>query len=78
MTYSLQQAADAAGVNKSTILRAIQAGKVSTTPNGSSSRLSFIGFTRQPLRATGNSKVMATVRTSPNSLKSPDAPPSRS
>jgi hypothetical protein len=29
MSYSLQQAADAAGVNKSTILRAIQAGKVS-------------------------------------------------
>jgi len=33
MTYSLQQAADAAGVNKSTILRAIQAGKVSATRN---------------------------------------------
>jgi hypothetical protein len=29
MSYSLQQAADAAGVNKSTVLRAIQAGKVS-------------------------------------------------
>ena len=33
MTYSLQQAADAAGMNKSTILRAIQAGKVSATRN---------------------------------------------
>ena len=33
MAYSLQQAADAAGVNKSTILRAIQAGKVSATRN---------------------------------------------
>jgi hypothetical protein len=33
MTYSLQQAADAAGVNKSTVLRAIQAGKVSATRN---------------------------------------------
>jgi hypothetical protein len=33
MTYGLQQAADAAGVNKSTILRAIQAGKVSATRN---------------------------------------------
>ena len=33
MTYSLQEAADAAGVNKSTILRAIQAGKVSATRN---------------------------------------------
>ena len=31
MSYSLQQAADAAGVNKSTVLRAIQAGKVSAT-----------------------------------------------
>jgi hypothetical protein len=29
MSYSLQQAADAAGVNKSTVLRAIQGGKVS-------------------------------------------------
>jgi len=33
MTYSLQQATDAAGANKSTILRAIQAGKVSATRN---------------------------------------------
>jgi len=33
MSYSLQQAADAAGVNKSTVLRAIQAGKVSATRN---------------------------------------------
>jgi hypothetical protein len=31
MSYSLQQAADAAGVNKSTVLRAIKAGKVSAT-----------------------------------------------
>jgi hypothetical protein len=31
MSYSLQQAAVAAGVNKSTILRAIRAGKVSAT-----------------------------------------------
>ncbi|HEY7301309.1 MAG TPA: hypothetical protein VH684_25745 [Xanthobacteraceae bacterium] len=31
MSYSLQQAASAAGVNKSTILRAIRAGKVSAT-----------------------------------------------
>ena len=31
MSYSLQQAANAAGVNKSTILRAIRAGKVSAT-----------------------------------------------
>jgi predicted site-specific integrase-resolvase len=29
MSSSLQQAADAAGVNKSTVLRAIKAGKVS-------------------------------------------------
>ena len=34
MTYSLQQAADAAGVNKSTVFRAIKAGKVSATRNG--------------------------------------------
>jgi hypothetical protein len=33
MSYSLQQAADAAGVNKSTVLRAIQTGKVSATRN---------------------------------------------
>ena len=33
MTYSLQQAADAAGVNKSTVFRAIKAGKVSATRN---------------------------------------------
>jgi len=33
MTYSLQQAADVAGVNKSTVLRAIQAGKISATRN---------------------------------------------
>jgi hypothetical protein len=33
MSYSLQKAADAVGVNKSTILRAIQAGKVSATRN---------------------------------------------
>ena len=33
MSYSLQQAADAAGVNKSTVLRAIQAGKVSAIRN---------------------------------------------
>jgi hypothetical protein len=33
MSYSLQQAADAAGVNKSTVFRAIKAGKVSATRN---------------------------------------------
>ena len=33
MTYSLQQAAHAAGVNKSTVFRAIKAGKVSATRN---------------------------------------------
>jgi len=33
MSYSLQQAADAAGVNKSTVLRAIQTGKISATRN---------------------------------------------
>ena len=33
MFCSLQQAADAAGVNKSTVLRAIKAGKVSATRN---------------------------------------------
>jgi hypothetical protein len=33
MTYSLQQAADAAGVNKSTVFRAIKAGKISATRN---------------------------------------------
>ena len=33
MTYSLQEAADAAGVNKSTVFRAIKAGKVSATRN---------------------------------------------
>ena len=33
MFYSLQQAADVVGVNKSTVLRAIQAGKVPATRN---------------------------------------------
>ena len=33
MTFSLQQAADAAGVNKSTVFRAIKAGKISATHN---------------------------------------------
>ena len=33
MSYSLQQAAAAAGVNKSTVLRALQTGKVSATRN---------------------------------------------
>ena len=31
MSYSLQQAADAAGVNKSTVFRAVKAGKVSAS-----------------------------------------------
>jgi hypothetical protein len=31
MSYSLQQAADAAGINKSTVFRAIKAGKISAT-----------------------------------------------
>ena len=84
MTYSLQEAADAAGVNKSTILRAIQAGKVSATRNEHDqwliepAELHRVYPPAIELRATENLKAMATTRTSPNPLKPPGAPTSRS
>jgi hypothetical protein len=59
MTYSLQEAADAARVNKSTILRAIQAGKVSATRNEHDQWLIEPGELHRvyPPAAGGNRKV---------------------
>jgi hypothetical protein len=67
VTYSLQQAADAAGVNESTVFRTFKAGKVSATRNE-----------HDQLIEPADSKAMATTRISPNSVKPPSAPPSGS
>ena len=59
MFYSLQQAADVVGVNKSTVLRAIQAGKISATRNKHDQWLIEPAELRRvyPPTAPGNRKV---------------------
>ena len=59
MFYSLQQAADVVGVNKSTVLRAIQAGKVPATRNKRDQWLIEPAKLRRvyPPAAAGNGKV---------------------
>jgi excisionase family DNA binding protein len=79
MFYSLQQAADVVDVNKSTVLRAIQAGKVPATRNKRDQWLIEPAELRRayPPAAAGNRKVKryGATRTSPNSLKPTSAPP---
>ena len=59
MFYSLQQAADVVGVNKSTVLHAIQAGKVFATRNKHDQWLLEPAELRRayPSAASGNRKV---------------------
>ena len=84
MRYSVPQAADVAGVNKSIVFRATKGGKVSATRNECDhsliepAELHRVYPPAIELRATENLKAMATTRTSPNPLKPPGAPTSRS
>ena len=70
MFYSLQQAADVAGVNKSTVLRAIQAGKVPATRNKRDQWLIEPAKLRRvyPLAAAGNRKVKRYANTHQSEL----------
>ena len=66
MFYSLQQAADVVGVNKSTVLapskRARFPPPATSAINGSSSQPSCVGFIHRPLRATAKSNASNTHR----------------
>jgi len=70
MFYSLQQAADVVGVNKSTVLRAIQAGKVPATRDKRDQWLIEPAELRRvyPLAAAGNRKVKRYANTHQSEL----------
>ena len=70
MFYSVQQAADVVGVNKSTVLRAIQAGKVPATRNERDEWLIETAELRRvyATAAAGNRKVKRHGNTQPSEL----------